>query len=178
VSDARTAHLLAQNIAAAAAVAGRLSESRDDLGPRFPLDGMAIDRLGRVERREVDGLLKQVENLQDILGGRVFRGILLAGGEDVAGLTPRDIANRMEALGVVADAADWRRLNDLRNRLSHDYPLDRERQTRLLNDAFAAIAPLLETLARVEAYVRTRLPEVAVLLAAHFADRPAKRTMP
>ena len=53
-----------------------------------------------------------------------------------------------------------------------------ERQTRLLNDAFAAIPPLLETLARVEAYVRTRLPEVAVLLAAHFADRPAERTMP
>ena len=84
-----------------------------------------------------------------------------ARGEDVAGLTPRDVANRMEALGVVADAALWRRINDLRNRLAHEYPLDRARQTLLVNDAFAAIAPLLETLARAEAYVRTRLPEVA-----------------
>jgi hypothetical protein len=53
--------------------------------------------------------------------------------------------------------------NDLRNRLAHEYPLDRARQTLLVNDAFAAIAPLLETLARTEAYVRTRLPEVAAI---------------
>jgi phospholipid transport system substrate-binding protein len=31
------------------------------------------------------------------------------------------------------------------------------------NDAFAAIGPLLEILARTEAYVRTRLPEVAAI---------------
>ena len=59
---------------------------------------------------------------------------------------------------------DVARLNDLRNRLAHEYPLDRARQTLLVNDAFAAIAPLLETLARVEAYVRTRLPDVAASL--------------
>jgi hypothetical protein len=163
VSAERTAQLLAQNVAAAAAVARRLVETREDLGARFPMDADAIDRLGRVERREVDGLLKQVENLQDTLGGRVFRGILLAGDEDVAGLTPRDVANRMAALGVIVDAAAWRRLNDLRNRLAHEYPLDRARQTLLVNDAFAAIGPLLETLARTEAYVRTRLPEVAAI---------------
>jgi hypothetical protein len=163
VSAERTAQLLAQNVAAAAAVARRLVETREDLGARFPMDADAIDRLGRVERREVDGLLKQVENLQDTLGGRVFRGILLAGDEDVAGLTPRDVANRMSALGVIVDAAAWRRLNDLRNRLAHEYPLDRARQTLLVNDAFAAIAPLLETLARTEAYVRTRLPDVAAI---------------
>ena len=163
MSAERTAQLLAQNVAAAAAVARRLVETREDLGARFPMDADAIDRLGRVERREVDGLLKQVENLQDTLGGRVFRGILLAGDEDVAGLTPRDVANRMSALGVIVDAAAWRRLNDLRNRLAHEYPLDRARQTLLVNDAFAAIAPLLETLARTEAYVRTRLPDVAAI---------------
>lgn len=169
MSAERTAQLLAQNVAAAAAVARRLVETREDLGARFPMDADAIDRLGRVERREVDGLLKQVENLQDTLGGRVFRGILLAGDEDVAGLTPRDVANRMAALGVIVDAAAWRRLNDLRNRLAHEYPLDRARQTLLVNDAFAAIAPLLETLARVEAYVRTRLPDVAASLTARNA---------
>jgi hypothetical protein len=169
VSAGRTVDLLAQNVAAAAAVALRLAETRDDLGPRFPLDADAIERLGRLERREIDGLLEQVENLQDILGGRVFRGVLLAGGEDVAGLTPRDMANRMETLGVVADAAQWRRLNDLRNRLAHEYPLDRARQTLLVNDAFAAIAPLLETLARVEAYVRARLPEIAARLTTRTA---------
>lgn len=169
MSAERTTHLLAQNLAAAAAVARRLAETREDLGPRFPVDADSIDRLGRLERREIDGLLGQVENLQDILGGRVFRGILLAGGEDVAGLTPRDIANRMEALGVATDGALWRRINDLRNRLAREYPLDRARQTLLVNDAFAAIAPLLETLARAEAYVRTRLPEVAASLTARNA---------
>jgi uncharacterized protein with HEPN domain len=79
------------------------------------------------------------------------------------------MANRMETLGVVADAAQWRRLNDLRNRLAHEYPLDRARETLLVNDAFAAIAPLLETLARVEAYVRARLPEIAARLTTRTA---------
>ncbi len=69
----------------------------------------------------------------------------------------------MGAPGVVADAAAWRRLNDLRNPPAHAYPLDRIRRTVLVNDAFAAIGPLLETLARTEAYVRTRLPEIAAI---------------
>jgi hypothetical protein len=58
---------------------------------------------------------------------------------------------------------DVARPNNLRNRLAHEYPLDRARQTLLVNDAFAAIGPLLDTLARTEAYVRTRLPEVAAI---------------
>lgn len=164
MSAGRVADLLAQNVRAAEAVAARLRDTRDDLGSRFPLDGDGIDRLGRVERREVDGMLKQVENLQDILGGRVFRGVLIAGGVDASALTPRDVANRMEALGVVADASVWRRLNDLRNRLAHEYPLDRDRQVRLINEAFEAISPLMDALERVRAHVRERLPEVAALL--------------
>ena len=73
----------------------------------------------------------------------------------------REIRQDYEGKEVVAAA--WRRLNDLRNRLAHEYPLDRARQTLLVNDAFAAIGPLLEILARTEAYVRTRLPEVAAI---------------
>lgn len=164
MSAGRAAALLAQNVAAAEAVAARLRETMEDLGARIPADADAVARLGRLERREVDGMLKQVENLQDVLGGRVFRGVLIVGGVDVSGLTPRDLANRMEALGVVADAAEWRRINDLRNRLAHEYPLDRDRQARLIGEAFAAIRPLLGTLDRVRRHVRERLPEVAALL--------------
>lgn len=163
-SHSPTLALLAENLRAAAMVATSALESSDALADRFPVMPDTLKTLPTRDKLMLYGLLKMVESLQDLLGGRIFRGLLAAGGVDLTGLLPRDIANRMEALGVVDNALSWRSVNDLRNRLAHEYPLDQKRQTALLNEAYAAIPYLTMTVERATAVARSRFPEIIPLL--------------
>ncbi|QMW22008.1 ribonuclease HepT family protein [Sandaracinobacteroides saxicola] len=127
----------------AATIAVGVQETLDLLGPP-PASPAAFDALDRVQRTAATALLKRIEQQQDILA-RMFRTALIADGVDIAPMTARDIANRMEKLGVIPDAAGWSALVRLRNRLAHEYPLNPHQQHQRLLDAIAA-APLLDAI--------------------------------
>ena len=55
----------------------------------------------------------------------------------------REIAELMERLGALPSAATFRSLVAMRNRLTHTYPDEPERQARNLNEAFASVSDLL-----------------------------------
>ena len=57
-------------------------------------------------------------------------------------MTARDIANRMEKVGALADARAWLDLVRLRNRLAHEYPAGLSEQFDRVTSAVAA-APCL-----------------------------------
>ncbi len=135
--------LLLESLDQSARIAVRLSRSRQTVAPLFPLDGAAFERLTEEMEVALDAMLKRLENLQDILARRVFKGVLLALDEPLDGLSARDIANRLEALGALPDATQWSHLVRLRNRLAHDYPTRPSLQADRLSEAFAAIPTLL-----------------------------------
>ncbi len=159
-----TLSLLVRNLDAAVKVGVRLCKSQTQINVAFPMTVTTLAGLTDLQERELDGLLKQVENLLDILSARVFRGILLAEDVDVAELLPRDIANRMETYGVLADATHWSMLVRLRNKLAHEYPLDPVDQAERLNAAFDAINPALAVLMAALAFVRRRFPEASTAI--------------
>jgi uncharacterized protein with HEPN domain len=128
-------------VAASDSVATGLTEAIDLLGPP-PQSVEAFLALGLIERTAAAALLKRVEQQQDIIA-RLFRTALIADGTDVAGMTSRDIANRMEKLGALMDVATWSGLVRLRNRLVHEYPSDAAEQFDRVTSAIAA-APLLD----------------------------------
>jgi uncharacterized protein with HEPN domain len=137
--------ILATLVTASDAVATGLDEAIGLLGPA-PQSLDAFLALGLIERTAAAALLKRVEQQQDIIA-RLFRTALIADGADVSGMTARDIANRMEKVGALADASIWSALARLRNRLVHEYPADAAEQFDRVKSAIAA-APQLDTIRR------------------------------
>jgi hypothetical protein len=143
VTAAPETALLQSLVAASHSVATGLQEAIDLLGPP-PQSVDAFLALGLIERTAAAALLKRVEQQQDIIA-RLYRTALIADGADISGMTARDIANRMEKLGALADAATWSGIVRLCNRLAHEYPSDAAEQFDRVKSALAA-APTLDTL--------------------------------
>ena len=62
-------------------------------------------------------------SLQDTLGGRLFRCLLVEHlGEPYEDLSLRDVLDRLGKLSVIASAERWGQIRAMRNTLAHDYP--------------------------------------------------------
>ena len=82
--------------------------------------------------------------MQDSLGEKVLPGLLLAAQEPVAPeATFIEKLQRLERLGAVRSAADWKLLRELRNALAHDDPDVPELQAAWLNRLMGSIPTLL-----------------------------------
>jgi uncharacterized protein with HEPN domain len=132
--------ILVALVTASESVAIGLREAIQLMGP-VPQTADAFLALGLVERTAATALLKRVEQQQDIVA-RLYRTALIADGVDVSGMTARDIANRMEKLGALADVRVWSDLVRLRNRLAHEYPVAITEQFDRVVSAAAAISAL------------------------------------
>lgn len=125
------------------------------LAPVLPVVDDDLARLGVVERIASIALLKRYEQLQDMLA-RLGRAYLVWELEPVARLTRRDFANHMEAMGFVADADDWVDYAELRNRLTHEYPIEKAEQVDRVNECWTAMPRLLAILAAMRARLTQR----------------------
>lgn len=151
-------------MAAAHAVARRLTTSKRRLSGVLPINAeQQLEHLSEEQQEAIDAFLKRFENLQDIIEGRLFRGLLILEHEDLHGRSSRDIANLLEKLGALGSATHWRGLTILRNKLAHEYPTQPDRQAARLNEAYAAIDELIGIYNRLQAYVAAKgLVDVSV----------------
>jgi hypothetical protein len=131
-----------------------LDEAFELAGPK-PIDEAAFEAMGKIERVASTAAIKVVEQLEDQLA-RLFRTILQAMLVDTDGWFAQDIANRMEQLGVVANANAWVGVIKLRNRLVHDYPISRGAQFTRLNEAHDASVILHDSADRAIAFLKDR----------------------
>ena len=124
------------------------------LGP-LPVDVPAFLALDRVERTAARALLKAFEQAQDILA-RIYRTYLLSEQIDISGMTARDIANRMEKYGMLADAAIWASLVRMRDRLAHEYPVSPTEQLERVTETAAAVSALRTIRSDLSASLRAK----------------------
>ncbi len=148
--------LFAENHRLTRRVLARLQSSAAKLQDLFPLPASAIDHLTEPRQETLDAFLKRFEQVVDLVENRLFRGLALLEGEDLAERSKRDITLLMERLDVVGAADAWSACSMLRNKLAHDYPDAPELRAERVNAAFASIPLLTETLRRIEARVRSR----------------------
>lgn len=127
------------------------AEAQELLGPT-PNDPNSFDALNKVQRTAAAALLKRFEQLQDIIA-RIQRTALLADGVDISAMTARDIANRMEKLRALPDAARWSEIVRLRNRLAHEYPLSVQERFDRLTSVLAAVQDLREIRSAIVRYL-------------------------
>lgn len=148
--------LLSGALRAMAGCLRRLEASRAKLGPLFPLRADQLEELDPGEEEALDAFLKRFEQLVAAIQDQMFRAIALAEAEDLGGMSRRDVAERMERLGAIPSASQFRDLVVLRNRLSHLYPDDPGRQVAILNAAWAGSTALLDAAAHLRKFVDTK----------------------
>ncbi len=104
----------------------------------IPLDLDRFNNLNEDEIGYLDQLLFRFSKLQDVMGEKFFRNIMVGIGEDSKAMTFIDILNRLEGLGIL-EKNDWMKLRKIRNLISHEYPEEKLLAMDNLNDLFENI---------------------------------------
>lgn len=76
------------------------------------------------------------------MGAKIFRYILEFLDEDISALPMRDILNRLERYLIIPSADEWNYIRELRNEISHDYPLLETDTVTILNELLSKTAIL------------------------------------
>ncbi|MDX8409994.1 MAG: hypothetical protein R8J84_08170 [Mariprofundales bacterium] len=93
----------------------------------------------------MDSFVFRLIKVQDMMGERLFRALLVALAEDRDAMTMLDVLDRLEKLGLIPSAQQWLDYRNLRNVLTHEYPensadrIDALRAARLAFDDIEAI---------------------------------------
>lgn len=132
--------ILIQNWSQACRTANRLSVSVVRLASSLPLSADDLHNADEELMEKLDAFRVRYGDLQDCLGGKVFRSLLMA--EDEEPVSMADILNRIEKRGILNSTDEWRQWREIRNAFAHDYPEAELERVNALNMAWQN-APLL-----------------------------------
>jgi hypothetical protein len=133
--------LLIQNWSQVCRSAKRLSVSLKRLDQSLPLTLESLESADEDLFEKLDAFRVRYGDLQDCLGAKVFRSLLLT--EDEEPLNMADTLNRMEKRGVIESADHWRTLREIRNAFAHDYPEAQAARVEAINLAWQSAPALL-----------------------------------
>jgi hypothetical protein len=135
-----------------------LTEALSDLSPAA-FTAEDVTRLGSDQRRVLDQLAYRFGKLQDSMGEKVLPAVLDLVQEPLPpGATFAEKLQRLERIGAIANAADWRRLRELRNQMAHEYPDQPHIKAAVLNRFVQGVGELLAVWGRVQEFTQARPP--------------------
>lgn len=120
----------------------RINEALCELHVALP---MSVDSYAQLETGQVrclDLFIFRFSKLQDAMGAKIFRYLLEYLDEDVSALPMRDILNKMERYLFIPSADEWNYIRELRNEISHDYPLLEVDSVTILNELLSKVSVL------------------------------------
>ncbi|MEF3191754.1 MAG: hypothetical protein K6347_04275 [Campylobacterales bacterium] len=99
-----------------------------------------------------DQIIYRFSKLQDCMGAKLFKSVLLYEGENVH--RPfLDILNQLEAIDII-NVDEWFEIRDLRNEIAHDYDDKNETAINVLNMIFKLKSELKEILDAIARLVK------------------------
>lgn len=131
--------LLAEKLAIVERLSGHLQFSLGRL--TYPL--ASLDSLDPISLESVSALVERFGKLQDLLSG-VFREITVLSGDDASDMNR--VFARMEKIGILSNAEQWRAMRVLRNLGAHEYDPNDAGRVRFIN-ALASDSPELTAIA-------------------------------
>lgn len=137
--------MLREHLDTVARLADRLTLLRERLSALMPIDADRMRALDPDSDVSVLAFLKTFEQLEDTLGRTLKTIAMLMQLGKVERLTPRDVAQRAAALGVIDDPRTWADAVRVRNELAHEYPLHPEKQAAQVNAAWDKSGVLFDT---------------------------------
>lgn len=102
----------------------------------LPLHEDKYKALNEDEIEHIDQYLFRFAKLQDTIGKRLFKAILLSLEEDTEDLAFIDLLNRLEKLNILESVEQWLELRKIRNTLSHTYEDEAEEMSIAINTIF------------------------------------------
>ncbi|ADV43935.1 hypothetical protein [Bacteroides helcogenes] len=120
----------------------RINEALEGLGVELPMSSVCYANLNTEQVRCVDQFIFRFSKLQDAMGAKIFRYILEYLDEDISSLPMRDILNRLERYRILPGAEEWTYIRELRNEISHDYPLQEADVVTILNELLSKVEVL------------------------------------
>ncbi len=91
-----------------------------------------------------DQIIYRFSKLQDCMGAKLFKSVLLYQGENV-NKPFLDILNQLEVIDII-NVDEWFEIRDLRNEIAHDYEDNDEMAINILNTIYKLKTDLKETL--------------------------------
>lgn len=117
----------------------RISEALEGLDVELPMSSACYANLSAEQVRCIDQFIFRFSKLQDAMGAKIFRYILEYLDEDITALPMRDILNRLERYLLIPSADEWTYIRELRNEISHDYPLLESDVVAVLNELLSKV---------------------------------------
>ena len=114
----------------------RVQSSAQELESVMPLDAQSYTNLNEEQVKVLDQFLFRFSKLQDAMGQKLFKMILLYLGEEIEGKPFIDLLNLMEKLRLLENAGIWRELREDRNELAHNYEDKPEEMSLTINKLF------------------------------------------
>jgi len=123
----------------------------------FPFDKESYQLLDDAQTGNIDQMIFRFTKLQDELGTNTFRYLLVYLQEDILDKPFRDILNRLERLKIIDSSDTWLALREIRNDLTHDYPMLVEETIDKLNHLFVQLPLLEKILITIERLIKPEL---------------------
>jgi len=114
----------------------RITSATKKMSSSMPLDEIKYLNLTDDEVEHIDQFLFRFSKLQDTIGEKLFKTILLFLDEDIENKPFIDILNRLEKLELIESANIWRELRKDRNDLSHTYDDEPEEMANSINKLY------------------------------------------
>ncbi|MGI9276328.1 MAG: hypothetical protein ACR2PT_15985 [Endozoicomonas sp.] len=143
--------LFQQNWAETLRAVKRLQSSLSRLQQCFPLTAEALKSEDEELFEKLDAFRVRFATLQDCIGNKLFRNLLRS--EDEEGLNMADTLARMEKRHILRSANQWRKMREIRNAFSHDYPESEAQRSEALNMAWKDASELIHIARNIEAYM-------------------------
>ena len=99
-----------------------------------------------------DQIIYRFSKLQDCMGAKLFKSVLLYEGENV-NKPFLDILNQLEAIDII-NVDEWFEIRDLRNEIAHDYEDNDEIAINILNTIYKLKSDLKEMLDSIKKLVK------------------------
>lgn len=155
--DVKLVKLFDQNFGEAFRSAKLLMSSCERMKKVMPLNVDAIQSFNPENLDMIDAFRVRFCDLQDSLGNKVFRTLLLLEEETIG--TGIDVINKMEKRGILDSFDSFKKVRNIRNAFSHDYPDSDEAKVELLNDAYVNSKILIQILNNVIDYMKDRFDD-------------------
>ncbi len=155
VYDKKIAELFILNFNEAYRSGKLLLESHKRIGKLIPLEEGFLKKLEIDDLDKLDAFRVRFCDLQDSLGNKTFRSILNLEEEETG--SNLDTLNKMVKRGIINSFDDWKKLRNIRNLFSHDYPDSDKEKAEALNIAYSFSLKLIGTLDNVIKYMEQTL---------------------
>ena len=128
----------------------RIKSSLDDIKQIMPLTVEIYKKINKDEIKSIDQLIYRYTKLQDKIGSSLIKNICVFFEGDDDRRTFIDCLNILEKHYILENANDWEKFRNIRNRLTHEYETDINKQVQMINDLSITINKLLDIFGNIK----------------------------